>query len=201
MTDLFLQNGHLSDSGLAALVSGKLNEMARLEAAEHLSFCDDCLVRYTSLLADDCLLTPATDQTLPVMRRLRQKAAKILFSRYTAAVAAVAIAGTLWYSGVMVDVAETFQEDWKNPPPQVQQVEPEVYTPPKERESKISEAVNNWFAQTIDTLTDRTNGEPAEPSAAPDAGSAATQTPNHHLKGPQAAKPDSEPDASPEPSK
>lgn len=41
MTELFLQTGHLSDEGLQALIDGMLDEMQRLEAAEHLSFCDE----------------------------------------------------------------------------------------------------------------------------------------------------------------
>ena len=53
MTELFLQTGHLSDEGLQALIDGTLDEMQRLEAAEHLSFCDECLTRYTALLTGD----------------------------------------------------------------------------------------------------------------------------------------------------
>ena len=36
--ELFYENGHLTPEGLNALVDGQLDEMARLEAAEHLSF-------------------------------------------------------------------------------------------------------------------------------------------------------------------
>ena len=54
--ELFNKEGHLTDEGLRAVVDGTLDEMGRLEASEHLSFCDSCLVRYTELLADDTLL-------------------------------------------------------------------------------------------------------------------------------------------------
>ena len=64
--ELFLENGHLSDAGLAALRDGQLDELARLEAAEHLSFCDACLDRYLALAdaADHLLdaLHPTFDQ-------------------------------------------------------------------------------------------------------------------------------------------
>ena len=70
MTEMFLQTGHLSDEGLQALIDGTLDEMQRLEAAEHLSFCDECLTRYTALLTGDVLEEPEQDVTLPVMRRL-----------------------------------------------------------------------------------------------------------------------------------
>ncbi|OUP23853.1 hypothetical protein [Gemmiger sp. An194] len=100
MTELFLQTGHLSDEGLQALIDGMLDEMQRLEAAEHLSFCDECLARYTALLTGDVLEEPEQDVTLPVMRRLRRRAVKIAWNRYAAAAAAVVITAGLWYSGV-----------------------------------------------------------------------------------------------------
>lgn len=100
MTELFLQTGHLSDEGLQALIDGTLDEMQRLEAAEHLSFCDECLTRYTALLTGDVLEEPEQDVTLPVMRRLRRRAVKIAWNRYATAAAAVVITAGLWYSGV-----------------------------------------------------------------------------------------------------
>ena len=100
MTELFLQNGHLSDKGLQALIDGTLDELQRLEAAEHLSFCDECLTRYTALLTGDVLEEPEQDVTLPVMRRLRRRAVKSAWNRYAAAAAAVVITAGLWYSGV-----------------------------------------------------------------------------------------------------
>ena len=51
--NLFLENGHLSKEGLDALVAGTLDEMQSLEAAEHLSFCDACLLEYTQRLTED----------------------------------------------------------------------------------------------------------------------------------------------------
>lgn len=146
MSDVFLENGHLSDEGLKALIQGTLNELERLEAAEHLSFCDDCLVRYTSLLSGDALQTPAQDQTLPVMRRLRQKGVKALVSRYTAAAAAVMITGALWYSGVFANVAATLTAplpDLAAPPAAQQQVQAQ---PQNGWSDSVVNAVNGWAA-------------------------------------------------------
>lgn len=42
--EYFDSNGHLSDAAFSALASGKqLDELTRLEMAEHLSFCDKCV--------------------------------------------------------------------------------------------------------------------------------------------------------------
>ncbi len=97
--ELFRESGCLTDEGLQAVVDGTLDEMQRMEAAEHLSFCDECLVRYTQLLTDDVLIAP--DETLvpSVMKRVKSKAAQIFFNRYTRVAAAVALAMVLWSIG------------------------------------------------------------------------------------------------------
>lgn len=97
---LFLDNGHLTDEGLRALVDGSLDEMQRLEAAEHLSFCDECLVRYTELLTEPVCQDPPQDLTLPVMRSLRQRAFRSAAGRYATAAAAVLLSLCLWGSGI-----------------------------------------------------------------------------------------------------
>ena len=48
--ELFREDGCLSDEGLHALTAGQLDELGRLEAAEHLAYCDKCTDRYTALL-------------------------------------------------------------------------------------------------------------------------------------------------------
>ena len=48
----FRPDGHLTDEALAALIRGAaLVELDRLELAEHLAYCDQCLQRYTELLS------------------------------------------------------------------------------------------------------------------------------------------------------
>ena len=48
--ELFDKNGCLTDEGLQALQAGGLDELGRLETAEHLAYCDKCMDRYTALL-------------------------------------------------------------------------------------------------------------------------------------------------------
>lgn len=54
----FRNDGCLSDEGLHALIAGQLDELGRLEAAEHLAYCDKCTDRYTALLTADALSDP-----------------------------------------------------------------------------------------------------------------------------------------------
>lgn len=100
--ELFHNDGHLTDEGIRAIIENTLDEMQSLEAAEHLSFCDACLSRYTLALTDDILLTPSVPLKEPVLRRLRKKAVHVLFSRYGTVAAAACLAMALWFGGMAV---------------------------------------------------------------------------------------------------
>ena len=103
--ELFCEDGHLSDAGLQALLDGRLDELGRLEAAEHLGFCQPCLERYTALLTGDALREPGADLAPTVAWRLRQKSLRVNLRRYAAAAAAAAVALTLWGSGIFHQMA------------------------------------------------------------------------------------------------
>ena len=94
----FRPDGHLTDAALTALVRGDgLEELDRLELAEHLAYCDQCLQRYTELLSEGALLTPARSCRESLRRRIWHRAVQLGISRYATAAAAVALALTmLW---------------------------------------------------------------------------------------------------------
>ena len=98
--ELFDPAGHLTDGALLALAHEEVpDELARLEMAEHLAYCDQCLQRYTDLLANAPLLTPAHSCRESLWRRVRARTLRLLTSRYATAAAAVALALTvLWGS-------------------------------------------------------------------------------------------------------
>lgn len=101
--ELFDPAGHLTDGALLALAHEEVpDELARLEMAEHLAYCDQCLQRYTALLAEAPLLTPAHSCRESLWRRVRARTLRLLTSRYATAVAAVALALTvLWGSAAV----------------------------------------------------------------------------------------------------
>ena len=101
--ELFDSAGHLTDGALLALAHEEVpDELARLEMAEHLAYCDQCLQRYTDLLANAPLLTPAHSCRESLWRRVRARTLRLLASRYATAVAAVALALTvLWGSAAV----------------------------------------------------------------------------------------------------
>lgn len=106
--ELFDQtSGCLTDEGLQALADGQLDELSRLEAAEHLAFCDACLDRYTALLAGPVIVQPPQDLQKPVWQRIRSQMFRVLTNRYATAAAAVAIAFCLWGSGLFQGLVPT----------------------------------------------------------------------------------------------
>ena len=101
--ELFDPAGHLTDGALLALAHEEVpDELARLEMAEHLAYCDQCLHRYTALLAEAPLLTPAHSCRESLWRRVRARTLRLLTSRYATAAAAVALALTVLWGGAAV---------------------------------------------------------------------------------------------------
>lgn len=96
--ELFKKDGHLSREGLNALVAGGLNELERLETAEHLDFCDDCLEAHMALLTEEVLVSPEKPLAEPVLRRLgrKGKTRRVLWARYGTVAVAACLALVVW---------------------------------------------------------------------------------------------------------
>lgn len=111
--EVFRADGHLTKEILLILVQdGELDELARLEIAEHLAFCDQCLHRYTELLEAAPLLTPARSCERSLWARIRIRAVQAFTSRYTTAAAAVFIALTaVWGAPPLESVRDALPED------------------------------------------------------------------------------------------
>ena len=80
---LFDAEGHLTDEGLYAIKDGTLDDLGALEAAEHLSFCDYCLLRYTAMIdaAPDCMKQPMRDLIPQVQSLMRLRSVRIMTNR------------------------------------------------------------------------------------------------------------------------
>lgn len=111
---VFRDDGHLTDEALLALAENEegFDELERLEIAEHLAFCDDCLQRYTMALEDGVLLVPERSCQKTVWIRIRNRAIRLVTSRYATAAAAVALALTVLWGGERVEFTRpVFPED------------------------------------------------------------------------------------------
>ena len=122
--ELFTNSGHLTEEALLALIQGQdFDDLARLEIAEHLAYCDHCLQRYTELLTEQTLMIPTVSCQFPLRQRIRQRTLRILTSRYSAAAAAIVLALTILWGDLPSTIADQFPlpedklpitEQWNN---------------------------------------------------------------------------------------
>ena len=154
--ELFNKERHLTDEGLRAVVDGTLDEMGRLEASEHLSFCDSCLVRYTELLADDTLLVPEMPLTPTVLARVRRRAVRVFFNRYTRVAAVAAFAVVLWGTGVFNSLV---------PDRTIRQQEPARITAPISAATRVNDffrSAGDSISAAITNILPRADAAPAD---------------------------------------
>ena len=135
---VFRDDGHLRVEALAALAGNtdQLDELERLEAAEHLAFCDDCLQRYTELLEDEAvLLVPERSCQKTLWSRIRSRALSGFVSRSATAAAAVALALTVLWGGRGAD-----------------------FTCSALPENRVSQRLTGWPGELNDSLRETVSG-------------------------------------------
>ena len=98
--NLFDTAGCLTQRGLEALRDDRLDDLGRLEAAEHLTFCDRCLARYTALLETIQLSAPMRDLIPQVQALMRLRTFRVMTNRYVSVAAAIVLALALWRFGL-----------------------------------------------------------------------------------------------------
>ena len=137
--EVFRADGHLSEETLRLLARNQegLNDLERLEVAEHLAFCDYCLLRYTDVLESAPLLVPQTSCQKRLWLRIQTRAIRLITSRYATAAAAVALALTVLWGGETVEF-----------------VRPAL---PEDRPS-ISRRLTGWTGELSDSLTQAMSG-------------------------------------------
>lgn len=142
--EYFRHDGHLTEEALLALVrQDPMEELERLEIAEHLAFCDACLQRYTELLSTDVLLTPQQSCRESLLRRIRRRTVQLVTSRYATAAAAVVLALTLLWGGL----------DFSSPP------HPTDAQP--DGAPSVTERLTSWpehWTHAMNTVFDRLDG-------------------------------------------
>ena len=128
--ELFDVKGCLSEEGLQALVGGQLDETQRLEAAEHLAYCDRCMDRYTALLTDDVLEQPPRSARGAVMGTIWIRLMQNTWGRAAVATVAAVLALTMWRAGTLEQILHTGQQLNTWLPQTTQQTEPELLGKP-----------------------------------------------------------------------
>lgn len=123
--ELFDQNGCLTEEGLHAVIGGQLDELGRLEAAEHLSYCDKCMDRYTALLTADVLEEPPRSARGAVVGTIWVRLMQNTWGRAAVAAVAAVLALTMWRSGTLQQLLDFRRElsGWVPQPSQSQTAE------------------------------------------------------------------------------
>ena len=126
----FRDDGCLTDEGLRALTAGQLDELGRLETAEHLSYCDACMDRYTALLTADVLETPPRSMRGTVMSTIWVRLMQNTYGRVAVASVAAVLALSMWKAGTLGQITGLGSElSTILPPAQSQDAEPEPQKP------------------------------------------------------------------------
>lgn len=137
--ELFDTHGHLTDNTLRAFSGGEaLTELERLEIAEHLDFCDECLMRSIDLLPETALLTPPHSCQTSLRTAIRLRATRLFASRYATAAAALVIVAAMWsfnvFGGMVASSAQLSESQFGT----------------SQRLSQIAQSVNNGLRQFTD---------------------------------------------------
>ena len=145
--ELFDKNGCLTDEGLQALQAGGLDELGRLETAEHLSYCDKCMDRYTALLTADALETPLHSAHKAVMATIWVRLMQSTYGRAAVAGVAAVLALTMWRTGALTFVTD-HGSDLQALLPTVQVTLPEKQ-PPKILPEKLGRIFGGCFSGRV----------------------------------------------------
>ena len=175
--ELFDQNGCLTEEGLHAVIGGQLDELGRLEAAEHLSYCDKCMDRYTALLTADVLEEPPRAARGAVMGTIWVRLMQNTWGRAAVAAVAAVLALTMWRSGTLEQILSTGETVRSWLPETTQTTEPEQQddertpTQPEQlgkpvQDKELAPTLSQKLTGTLDSLLFGKNESAAEPDAA-----------------------------------
>ena len=180
--ELFREDGCLSDEGLHALTAGQLDELGRLEAAEHLAYCDKCTDRYTALLTADALADPPRDVRRTVMSTIWVRLMQNTWGRAAVAGVAAVLAFTMWRSGTLEQILSTGETVRSWLPETTQTTEPEQLGRPVQDDERTptqpeqlgkpvqdkepAPTLSQKLTGTLDSLLFGKNESAAEPDAA-----------------------------------
>ncbi len=97
---LFFEDGHLTLAAFNLLEQqAETDLLSRLEIAEHIAFCDDCLLMYTEHLEGAELKMPPQPIAPAVKQRLREKEHKLKLVPALTAAACACLVMAVWLTG------------------------------------------------------------------------------------------------------
>lgn len=165
--ELFYPDGCLSEQGLHALLEGELDELGRLETAEHLAYCNKCMDRYTALLTADVLQEPPKSVRSAVMTSIWVRLMQNVYGRTAVATVAAVLALTMWRTGVFEQISNGSKQlkVWM---PSTSQTLPETAEPKPLGKPIEDDAPKKSLHQKLTTALEEYFGSEPSPSTAAD---------------------------------
>lgn len=99
MEELFDKEGHLTDNAFAMLADNKLDELQRLEIAEHNSLCDKCLDRYITYVEKSEVITPSEIMKKRILNKISFDTKKFYLNQYISVTISACFAMLFWITG------------------------------------------------------------------------------------------------------
>lgn len=99
MKELFDNDGHLTDIAFMLLDSNKLDDLQRLEIAEHNSFCDECLDRYIGYVEKSELMIPSEVMKKKIENKILVSNRKLYLNQYISVAIAACFTMLFWVTG------------------------------------------------------------------------------------------------------
>lgn len=100
MKEFFSEDGHLTDFAFNSFINDDIEELNRLEIAEHTSFCDKCLLKYMDLLDNSELISPPEIMEHNIMIKITKNIRRTKLNQYFSMALAACFAMTFWVTGV-----------------------------------------------------------------------------------------------------
>lgn len=100
MKEFFKEDGHLTDFAFDSIINDNIEELNRLEIAEHTSFCDECLLKYMDLLDNSVLICPPEIMEQNIMLKIAKNTRRLHLNQYFSMAIAACFAMIFWVTGV-----------------------------------------------------------------------------------------------------
>lgn len=100
MDEFFNRDGHLTDYAIKSIINDDVNELQRLEFAEHTSFCDECLTKYINSIDNTELMTPPETVEKQIIKRISNNKRRFRINQYFSMAVAACFALIFWVTGI-----------------------------------------------------------------------------------------------------
>lgn len=168
---LFDESGHLTEETFSQLIHNQLNDLQSLEVSEHLSFCDQCLEKYTNILCPDfpaetnmeddtekvTLLSPPEPLAPSVLQKIQRKNRVFYLKKLTSLAIAASLTLVIWggdFSLHLIEKSEQISETFLAPHDMISEHSQKFQRDFNRFVSKMDQKVTNF---SFDFLTAKDN--------------------------------------------